>query len=105
MQLNDKIINFEKKKENNISEKTNKKANRIHLELLSFIQNEILNKQNLNSSFSFSSKPQNLDTKLSINNCIIIDEEKLKDIYYSDDESGEQEDNSSDMSVEEEILI
>ena len=92
MELNENIINFDKKEENNISKKTKKKANRIHLELLSFIQNEI------NSSKSKISK------KFIINNCIINDEQKSKDDYCSDDDE-EQEDNSSDISVEQETII
>ena len=90
MELNEVIINFETKKD--ISEKTNKKANRIHLELLSFIQNEIN---------SFKSK---ISKKFIINNCIINDEQKSKDDYCSDDDE-EQEDNSSDISVEQETII
>ena len=90
MEPNENII---KKEENNISKKTKKRANRIHLELLSFIQNEIN-----------SSKTQNPQKKSIINNCIINDEQKSKDDYCSDDD-GEQEDNSSDISVEEEIII
>ena len=93
MELNENIINFDKKEENNISKKTKKKANRIHLELLSFIQNEI------NSSKSKVSKK-----KFIINNCIINDEQKSKDDYCSDDDE-EQEDNSSDISVEQETII
>ena len=108
MEVNEVIIHFEKQRENNISKKIKEKANRIHLELLSFIQKELLSK-NSNSFLSFSSqqsndKSKNWKNKFLINNCIINDEQKSNDVYYSDDNE-ELEDNSSDISAEEETII
>ena len=102
MELNEVIINYETKKENNISEKTNKKSNRIHLELLSFIQKEILNKKNVNFFFSFSTQKisdKSINSKYNNYN----DEQKSSYAYYSDDEE-EQENSSSVISAEEEII-
>ena len=91
---------------------SNSKANRIHLELLSFVQNEINErKKNLKNSFSFSiqqssDKQQNQNNKFILNKKVSNNEHKIENNYTdSDSEEEEELDNSSDMSCEEELII
>ena len=93
----------------------NNKANRIHLQLLSFVKNEINEKKKgKNSYFSFSNRKNNeiqkkvYDTNNKMSNII----QKSDDTNYSyNDKEEEEEDeesleeSSSDMSCEEEIII
>ena len=116
MEFNKDSLNSEKIEQNkfssqNIKEFDNKKALRIHLELLSFIQNEIRNPKNLTSSFSYSlkcksSNKQNIINKKGSFNSSSNNTQKLEDTYFSEEDDNEEEiENSSDMSCEEEIII
>ncbi len=89
---------------------SNNKAIRIHLELLSFVQNEINERRkDLKYSFSFSiqqnsDKQQNQNNKFILNKAESNNENKIENNYSDSDEEDELV-NSSDMSCEEEIII
>ena len=81
------------------------KANKIHLKLLTFIQNE-LNQQKINTSKKFSF--------FEHNKSVIVKEEKNKsdkheqkssDTNYNSDGDNDEEESSSDMSCNEECSI
>ena len=105
MEFNGNMINIEKK-EKIISEKIKnlqfKKANKIHLELLSFVISEINKTKNkFKSSFSYSIF-HNKDEEQTKNN---NNWQQSNESYNSDNDDEELEDNSSDISCEEEIII
>ena len=92
------------------SDKLINKANKIHFELLSFVQNELREKRKASKIiFSFSTqkiieknKNESSDNKLVHH----INEEKTNDTSFnSNDDNDEQEESSSDISCEEESII
>ena len=95
----------------------NNKANRIHLQLLSFVKNEINEKKkSKNSYFSFSTRKRNEiqqkvnDKYTNIKTSNIIQKSDDTNYSYNDKEEEEEDDesleeSSSEMSCEEEIII
>ena len=105
MEFNGNMINIEKK-EKIISEKIKnlqfKKANKIHLELLSFVISEINKTKNkFKSSFSYSIFHNSNEEQTKSNN----NWQQSNESYNSENDDEELEDNSSDISCEEEIII
>ena len=105
MEFNGSMINTEKKEKKNSEKIKNlqiKKANRIHLELLSFVISEINKTKNkFKSSFSYSIFHSSDKEQTKSNNSW----QQTNESYNGDNEDEELEDNSSDMSCEEEIII
>ena len=85
------------------------KANKIHLKLLAFIQNE-LNQKKINSEkkFSFSIHNKSEIINEEKNESDKLREQKSSDTNYNsddDDDNNEEEESSSEMSGNEECLI
>ena len=82
------------------------KANKIHLKLLAFVQNE-LNQKKINSEKKFSFSIQNNSEIINEekNESDKVGEQKSSDTYYNSDDDNNDEEESSEMSCNEECLI
>ena len=82
------------------------KANKIHLKLLAFVQNE-LNQKKINSEKKFSFSIQNKSEIINEekNESDKVGEQKSSDTYYNTDDDNNDEEESSEMSCNEECLI
>lgn len=97
----------------NNSNTTVTKANKIHVELLSYVLKEINEKIKKQNTFDFSNKEKSIINKEDENNKYmfekknVIKEKNSNDTSFSsnDDEDGEDGESSSDMSCSEESII
>ena len=90
-----------------------KKVNLIHLKLLSFTKKE-MEKMKRNTIYSFSYSTMKEYGKQQIKNCKLENKgdekvtnnvRKIDDTFISGDDEEEEVENSSDISVEEEIIL
>ena len=102
-----------KTEKKNINEKSKlifEKANKIHLELLSLVQNELNGKKRIIPNINFYSskdineiiKEENKDNSI-LNKDSHINEQKSNDTSFNSDEEGDE--SSSDMSCNDEFII
>ena len=100
------------KNSNDLIKKSNQifaKANKIHLELLTFVQNELNEKKKIIKNFysySVREKAEIQEEKnIDNNNKKNIEKKSNKADFISDEEDEEGEESSSDMSCSEECII
>ena len=98
------------KNSNDLIKKSNQifaKANKIHLELLTFIQNELNEKKKIIKNFySYSVREKaEIQEEKNIDNKKNLEKKSNKADFNSDEEDDEGEVSSSDMSCSEECII
>jgi len=81
------------------------KANKIHLQLLSFVQNELNEKKKKEQNiFLFSEDKIEIKEDKNIKN-LDINEHKSNDTSFNSDDNENEEESSSDMSCSEECIV
>ena len=98
------------KNSNDLIKKSNQifaKANKIHLELLTFVQNELNEKKKIIKNFySYSVREKaEIQEEKNIDNKKNLEKKSNKADFNSDEEDDEGEESSSDMSCSEECII